>query len=226
MLSRFDNKEVRITTEDGETFTGSAEAFPSGYGLSEFGRAEESIGIDGTQLFKSDIKKIELLSETGASPVEPRQFDGLMASLLEGPYWIADILPEQVPADAGGRYFAVERYWRRPKRLRKLRRRFAEILLRLNCYYDMAVSFDDCRSWEMNPDPETFADALAGLSGNRFLRAVFPGQRSMADIEPDDTYMTVYDPDARLLDKLRALAGSAGLFVWSPPEESEVKEEP
>ena len=33
--------------------------------------------------------------------------------LLQAPYWIVDILPEQVPADGPGQYFAVERYYLR-----------------------------------------------------------------------------------------------------------------
>jgi hypothetical protein len=82
----------------------------------------------------------------------------------------------------------------------------------------MAVSFDSCETWEKNPDPESFSLRLEGLSGNSFLRAVFETQRAMIDIEHDDTYMTAYDPDSMLVDKLRALAAAEGLFVWSPPE--------
>ena len=144
--------------------------------------------------------------------------DELIECLLEGPCWIADILPEQVPKDSDGQYFAVERYYLQAGRIQALHRRFAEILLRLNCYHDMAVSFDSCETWEKNPDPETFALRLEELSGNSFLRAVFEAQGAMIDIEHDDTYMTVYDPDSVLMEKLRALAAAEGLFVWSPPE--------
>jgi hypothetical protein len=55
------------------------------------------------------------------------------------------------------------------------------------------------------------------MSGNSFLRAIFEAQGVMIDIEPDDTYMTVYDPESRLLDRLRSLTTSEGLFLWSPP---------
>lgn len=218
-LSRFDGKRIRITTEDGSVFTGLAEALPSGYGLVEFDRSEESLRIDDTYIFRSQIRRIELLSAEEPSVIMPRQFDELMGELLEGPYRIVDILPERVPVDSDGQYFSVERYYLQPERIRALRRRFAEILLRLNCYFDMAVSFDSCESWERNPDPEAFADRLIGLSGNSFLRAVFEAQRAMVDIERDDACMTVYDPDSLLLDKLRALAAAEGLFLWSPPEE-------
>ena len=217
-LSQYQNKQVRITTGDGAVFTGIAEVLPSGYGLHEFDREEESIQLDDVILFKSDIQRIEELSETSTETADPRRFDDMMGALLEGPYWIVDILPEQVPADAAGQYFAVERYFLRRPRIVPLRRKYAEILLRLNCYVDMAVSFDSCMTWETNPDPETFAERMALLSGRNFLRAVFPQQNAMIDYDHNDTYLTAYDPGAALLDKVRALAAAEGLFVWSPPQ--------
>lgn len=218
MLERYDGKRIRITTEDGDVFTGSAESFPSGYGLHEFDRAEESIRIRGVFVFRSDIRKIEVLPDSGKAPAA-RQYDDLIGELLEKTYRVADILPEQVPRHAEGQYFAVERYFLQPERLKVLRRKFAEILLRLNCYYDMSVSFDSCESWERNPDPEAFVGKMLAFSGNDFLRAVFELQGAMIDIEPDDTYMTVFDPEDRLLDRLRRLAEAEGLFLWSPPDQ-------
>jgi hypothetical protein len=200
-------------------FTGIAEVFSSGCGLHEFDREEEGIQLDDVILFKSDIRSIEELSEIRSEAAEPRRYDDLMGRLLEGPYWIVDILPEQVSAEAAGQYFAVERYFLQPERIVSLRRKYAEILLRLNCYCDMAVSFDACASWETNPDPETFAAHVAALSGNEFLRAVFAEQNAMIDYDHNDTYLTVYDPDWALLDKLRALAAAEGLFVWRAPQE-------
>ena len=219
MLYRYQSKEVRITTEDGNVFTGIAELFSSGYGLHEFDREEEGIELDDVILFKSDIRNIEELTETASGAVSPRRFDTLMGALLEGPYWIVDILPEQVSAEAAGQYFAVERYFLRPERIVPLRRKYAEILLRLNCYCDMAVSFDACASWETNPDPETFAARVTALSENEFLRAVFAEQNAMIDYDHNDSYLTVYDPDRELLDKIRALAAAEGLFVWKAPRE-------
>lgn len=221
MLFRYEGKQIQITTEDGCVFSGTAEVFPSGYGLHEFARQEESIRIDDVQIFQSDIRKIELLTEDQEPEIKRGLYDELIEILLEGPYWIVDILPEQVPNNADGQYFAVERYYLQPEQLRNLRHRYAEILLRLNCYHDMAVSFDNCESWERNPDPESFVDRLIRLSGNVFLRAMFEAQRAMIDLDPYDTYMTVYDPDCLLLGKLKALAAAEGLFVWSLPETEE-----
>ncbi len=217
-LQRYHDKELRITTGDGAVFTGIGSVFPSGYGLHEFDREEEGIQLDDVILFKSDIRRVEVLTETVPEAADPRRYDELMGALLEGPYWIVDILPEQVSAGAAGQYFAVERYFLQPPRIVPLRRKYAEILLRLNCYYDMTVSFDSCMSWERNPDPEAFAARVAELSGNDFLRAVFARQNAMIDYDHNDTYLTIYDPDGALLDKVRALAAAEGLFVWSPPQ--------
>ena len=39
---------------------------------------------------------------------------------------------------------------------------------------------------------------------------------SMIVSQPDETYLTVYDPDDELLDLIRDLAFSVGMFVWQP----------
>ena len=92
MLERYDGKLIRITTEDGDVFTDEAESLPSGYGLVEFDRAEESIRIDDVQIFHSEIRKIEVLSGSPAPAPAQDRYDDLMGRLLEGPYQIADIL--------------------------------------------------------------------------------------------------------------------------------------
>ena len=163
---------------------------------------------------KFSAEEIMMIEE----PFSTGQYDNLASRLLEGPYYIVDILPEQVPSNASGQYFAIEKYYLRLDRIRSIRQSFAEILLGLNCYYDITVSFDSCESWERNPDPEKLAGLLCDLSGKSFFRAVFEKQQAMIDIEPDDTYMTVYDPYSGLLQKLQAFASANGLFVWSPPE--------
>ena len=65
---------------------------------------------------------------------------GNIESLLEKPYWLIDILPKQVPAGSAVQYFKAERYfltW-----LDEISWKFARILIRLNCYYDLQVSTD------------------------------------------------------------------------------------
>ncbi len=154
----------------------------------------------------------------GTSAAEAGLYDSLIEDLLERACLIVDVLPEQVPGDSPGQYFAIEDYYLQPERLRILRRRFAEILLRLNCYSDMAVSSDNGESWEKNPDPEVFAGRLEDLPGNGFLRVIFEAERAMADLDGCDINMTFYGPESQLTQRLRQLAAAEGLFVWSPPD--------
>ena len=126
-------------------------------------------------------------------------------ALLESPYWVVDVLPKQVPQDAGGQYFAIEKYWMQEPRRSVLLQKRLNVLLKLNCYYDISV-------WgsAINPAPEALAAAV--LRERQLL--LLGGALIVTD--PEDTYMTVYNPDEALLALLRPLAASEGLFVWQP----------
>ncbi len=39
---------------------------------------------------------------------------------------------------------------------------------------------------------------------------------SMILSEPDDTHLTLFNPDEELLDLIRSLSLGEGLFVWKP----------
>ncbi len=39
---------------------------------------------------------------------------------------------------------------------------------------------------------------------------------SMILSEPDDTHLTVFDPDPELLELIRQIASGEGLYVWRP----------
>ncbi len=159
---------------------------------------------------------------------------------FEKPYWIVDILPAQVPADSPGQYPAAEQYYLREPQITNIRRKYADLLIKLNCYYDVQVSCSDQLdgedSWVNNPEPEDLARLLQalkpfanpavrqqrkhapGLPAGRVGRAciLVEKEHTLAVLNADDTYMTVYNPSAGLLEMLRRLAGAEGLFVWKP----------
>ena len=58
-LSQYDKKRVRVTDQDGRVFEGVGDWSPSGYGLHEFDREEESLNVRGYQLFEGDIARVE-----------------------------------------------------------------------------------------------------------------------------------------------------------------------
>ncbi len=58
---------------------------------------------------------------------------------LNKPYWVIDLLPEQVPTNSRGQYFKIEQYFLQASQMDILCRKFAHILMKLNCYDDMEV---------------------------------------------------------------------------------------
>lgn len=147
------------------------------------------------------------------------EYDRIIEHLIDGPYWVADILPKRVPAGKPDQYFDVEKYFLQKDRIREIYRRYAEILIRLNCYYGMAVSFDCGESWEEDPDPSDFVKNVLEAPDTAQLRVLFPAQNAMIDLDLGYTDLTVYDPDSNILDLLRPMLLAEGFFLW-PGEES------
>lgn len=126
--------------------------------------------------------------------------------LLQCPYWIIDIMPSQVPADSPGQYFAIEKYFLQGDRLESIKQKHIDLILKLNCYRDISISDEDV----CNPLPEHVADEMK----NRYLYIMIDD--SMILSEPDDTHLTVFNPDSELLELIRQIASGDGLFVWKP----------
>ena len=134
--------------------------------------------------------------------------------LLEKPCWVIDFLPEQVSAHSAGQFFAVERFYLREPRYAALRRSFADILLKLNCYYDLEVGAPEEGQPERNPAPERLFSRVT--ENQKDLCVLLPEVSALITLNRDDTHMTVYNPPARLLKRLGELAAAEGLFLWQP----------
>ena len=130
--------------------------------------------------------------------------------LLEKPYRVIDILPERVPAEALGRYFAVERYYLEPARYADIRKRFADIVIKLYCYYDLIVLLGDADEPLVDPEPEQLADWIESVKQHM---CILIGNDSLLMISTDDLYMTVFNADESLMRRLELLAKANGLFV-------------
>ena len=126
--------------------------------------------------------------------------------LLQCPYWIVDILPAQVPKDSPGQYFAVEEYFLQGNRIKEIKQKHINLILKLNCYADILISDETV----VNPLPEHIADEMQ----KRYLY-IMVGE-SMILSEPDDTHLTVFNPDTQLLELIKQIASGEGLFVWKP----------
>ena len=123
--------------------------------------------------------------------------------LLNTPYWIIDILPEQVPAGGTGQYFTIAHYLRRIQ-LSEIKKKHMNIILKLNCYRDVSLDGNGI----INPPPEQIAEAIY----ERYVNIMI--NDAMIISEPEDTYMTIYNPDDELLSLVRELAFGEGMFIW------------
>ena len=116
--------------------------------------------------------------------------------LLQCPYWIIDILPLQVPKDSPGQYFAVEKYFLQGDQMEKIKQKHIDLILKLNCYRDISIGDEN----EINPSPKYLADEMK----KKYLYIMIG--ESMILSEPDDTHLTVFNPDSQLLDLIRQIA--------------------
>ena len=140
----------------------------------------------------------------------------IIDSLLSKPYWLIDVLPKQVPAGSAGQYFKAERYflsW-----LDELSWKFARILIRVNCYYDLQVSTDG-ETWILNESPGDLARRFEDSAAVHSPLSVLVGSGdALITFSGDDHYMTLYNPDEELLELVRQCAQAEGLFVWGPKQ--------
>ena len=133
---------------------------------------------------------------------------------LNNPYWVIDILPKQVPADGKGQYFRIEKFFLEHPQIDNIYRKFTNILLKLNCYKDINVSYDG-EDWITNPAPhELEAALLKRMADKQMLYIILKSADVLITVSGDDTYMTVYNPTEEVLELIRSLACSEGLFVW------------
>ena len=133
--------------------------------------------------------------------------------LLSKPYWIVDILPKQVPVNSGGQYFTIEKYFLTSPHVDAIYRKFALVLLKLNCYVDLAVFKVEDESWMENPAPD---DLERLVLERRPLIVVLKQSQTMLSITGDDHNMTLYGADEETLQLISSIASAEGLSVWKP----------
>ena len=134
--------------------------------------------------------------------------DNKIEELLGAQYWVIDILPKQVPKDSPGQYFAIEKYYLEKERFAGIKQKHIDLILKLNCYREISLSDETV----VNPDPEHIAEEMR----KRFLYVMLGD--SMILSEPDDTCLTVFNPDDDLLRLLGTLAAGEGLYLWKPDQ--------
>ena len=145
-------------------------------------------------------------AHSNSESLETYEVKKTVEELLQCPYWIVDILPSQVPEDSPGQFFSVEEYFLQGDRIEEIKQKHIDLVLKLNCYRDISISDETV----VNPLPKHIADEMK----KRYLY-IMVGE-SMILSEPDDTHLTVFNPDSQLLELIRQIASGEGLFVWKP----------
>ena len=138
----------------------------------------------------------------------------MIEALLNKPYWVIDILPEQVPEDSAGQYFAIEQYYLQQPGITDIHHRFTDILLKLNCYSDFLVCLSDQEQQIRNPEPERLVSWIN--EEQKDLCIVLAEEDVLITLNHDDTCMTVYNPSEALINRIGSLAMAHGLFFWQP----------
>ena len=133
--------------------------------------------------------------------------------LLSEPYWIVDILPKQVPANAGGQYFTIEKYFLSPPHIDAIHHKFVNLILKLNCYDDILVFQVNNESWVENPAPDNLERIVLE---RKPLFVILKQSQTMLSITGDDHNMTVYGPNDETLALMSTIASSEGLYIWKP----------
>ena len=141
---------------------------------------------------------------TGCRMNDVERMQDRIENLLQKPYWVIDILPEQVKKDSPGQYFKVEPFFLKDK---DLRRKQLNVLLKLNCYYDFTVVLDDGEVLR-NPSP----DMMEELVGKKYMSVQVEEALIVAD--PADTHITLYNAIGRILELVKMIVTGEGMFVW------------
>ena len=76
LFSLYEGKLIRLTDDQGNTFTGVADTFPAEYGMHELGREEEGIQLGEYVIYRSQISKVEFLPtyEEAVATIPPGRY--------------------------------------------------------------------------------------------------------------------------------------------------------
>ena len=137
--------------------------------------------------------------------MEVMKFRLEIENLLKKPYHVIDFLPMQVPKNSKGQFFDVEKYYL--KNIKEMHKKFTDIVLKLNCYYDLEFIVDD--KSQINPKPSIIEKII---KSKKYVLIRF--DKALITIDKGDLYMTIYNPNSKNLKILKDLVTSNGLFLW------------
>ena len=132
--------------------------------------------------------------------------------LLDAPCYIIDFLPQQVPKDCGGQFFAVEDYLLKHRGRYGMSDRFVRIILKAMCYYPVSVYWGD---WIEQPTPEQVVEIIDAIMENHSgdMNVVLTSKDALVQFGGDCLNMSIYNPDEEIRNLLERIATSEGMFL-------------
>ena len=124
--------------------------------------------------------------------------------LLEAPCFILDILPGRVPRRKAKEYAELEKEYLHTEELEK---KFFNVLMKLRCYYDLKIVLPDGEE----TDDITVADLKESV-GRKYLQILVEDSLIVSD--PDDMYMSLFNPSDEMLEIINGITASEGMCVW------------
>ena len=139
--------------------------------------------------------------------------DKMIDKLIKKSVYVIDPLPEKVPKDSRGQYLTIENFWHEGSEAKKICRKFERIIFKLNCYYDMDVKFRG--TCTRNPEPKKLQTWIRKcVSGKKYYMNIQLNKgEDVVILNKDDTILSIYNPDKRLLSLIERLSAAEGLFV-------------
>ena len=149
------------------------------------------------------------------SVIENEKLDSVREALLNRRYRIIDVLPGRTPESFAAAYSALEKYSFRDPEADMPYARFLNLIVKLSCFCNIAVSRPEGGAWVRSPEPEYLSKTLSELAETRRggLHILADG-KLLITLDAGDLYMTVYGSCPRLMRRIRQLARSEGLFIW------------
>lgn len=144
--------------------------------------------------------------------------------LLEKPCYVIDFLPQPVPKNSGGQFFRIENYLLNHSEQYGIAGRFTRILLKIMCYYPVAVHWGE---WIEQPSPEQISDIVRAIIEDHsgYMDMLFPTADALLQFEWDCLHISVYNPDAGMRSLFEKIAASEGMF-WRKAQPEIMEEEP
>ena len=132
-------------------------------------------------------------------------------SIFDAEYYVIDIFPSQIPAERGAAYSEAEKFFRQEPHLTLLRQKFARLAIKLGCYSDITLEYNDLQL--STPVPSMIYDTIINCKPIDSIALHFTNDNCAITYNGDDLYMTFYNPEDNLLKLAEKICGAEGLFL-------------